>query len=175
MLGTGLITGASDDDPSGIGTYSIAGASLGFATLWTPIITLPLMAVVQFICAKVGMVSGRGLAGSYAIIIPAPCCIPRPSAWSSRTRLTHLQERDRRRLRSCTGRARNRKVPGGRLLRIALGGQRPSVLPRGVVHILLKRQTGTRRRPCAYPCCGRGSDGPRFRRRIRSCVRRETP
>ena len=63
LLGPGLITGAADDDPSGIGTYSTAGASLGFATLWTAIITLPLMAVVQFVCAKIGMVTGRGLAG----------------------------------------------------------------------------------------------------------------
>jgi NRAMP (natural resistance-associated macrophage protein)-like metal ion transporter len=63
MLGPGLITGASDDDPSGIGTYTSAGATFGFATLWTAIVTLPLMAVVQYICAKVGMVSGMGLAG----------------------------------------------------------------------------------------------------------------
>lgn len=62
-LGPGLITGASDDDPSGIGTYSQAGAALGFATLWTAIVTLPLMVVVQHVCAKIGMVSGRGLAG----------------------------------------------------------------------------------------------------------------
>ncbi len=62
-LGPGLITGASDDDPSGIGTYTQAGAVLGFATLWTAIVTLPLMIVVQHICAKVGMCSGRGLAG----------------------------------------------------------------------------------------------------------------
>ncbi len=62
-LGPGLITGASDDDPSGIGTYTTAGASLGFATLWTAPLTLPLMAAVQFICAKIGMVSGMGLAG----------------------------------------------------------------------------------------------------------------
>lgn len=62
-LGPGLITGASDDDPSGIGTYTQAGAALGFATLWTAIVTLPLMIVVQHICAKIGMVSGRGLAG----------------------------------------------------------------------------------------------------------------
>ena len=62
-LGPGLITGASDDDPSGIGTYTQAGASLGFATLWTAVVTLPLMIVVQHICAKIGMVSGRGLAG----------------------------------------------------------------------------------------------------------------
>ena len=63
LLGPGLITGASDDDPSGIGTYTSAGAALGFATLWTAVVTLPLMAVVQYICAKVGMVSGMGLAG----------------------------------------------------------------------------------------------------------------
>ncbi len=62
-LGPGLITGASDDDPSGIGTYSQAGAALGYTTLWTAIVTLPLMVVVQHICAKIGMVSGRGLAG----------------------------------------------------------------------------------------------------------------
>lgn len=63
LLGPGLITGASDDDPSGIATYSTAGASFGYATLWTAIITLPLMALVQFMCAKIGLVSGRGLAG----------------------------------------------------------------------------------------------------------------
>lgn len=62
-LGPGLITGASDDDPSGIGTYSQAGAALGYTTLWTAIVTLPLMIVVQHICAKIGMVSGEGLAG----------------------------------------------------------------------------------------------------------------
>lgn len=62
ILGPGLITGAADDDPSGIATYSIAGASLGFATLWTALVTLPLMSVVQFLCAKIGMVSGMGLA-----------------------------------------------------------------------------------------------------------------
>jgi NRAMP (natural resistance-associated macrophage protein)-like metal ion transporter len=62
LLGPGLITGASDDDPSGIGTYAQAGASLGFATLWLALFTFPLMAAIQFICAKIGMVSGRGLA-----------------------------------------------------------------------------------------------------------------
>lgn len=62
LLGPGLITGASDDDPSGIGTYTTAGASLGFATLWTAPLTFPLMLAVQYICAKVGMVSGMGLA-----------------------------------------------------------------------------------------------------------------
>lgn len=61
LLGPGLITGASDDDPSGIGTYSMAGAALGFTTLWTALITFPLMSVVQFTCAKIGMVTGMGL------------------------------------------------------------------------------------------------------------------
>src|SRR5689334_24301381 len=63
MLGPGLITGASDDDPSGIGTYAVAGASLGLATLWTALVSFPLMAAVQTICARLGLVSGMGLAG----------------------------------------------------------------------------------------------------------------
>src|ERR1043165_1003535 len=63
LLGPGLITGASDDDPSGIGTYTSAGAALGFSTLWTAVVTLPLMAAVQFVCAKIGMVCGKGMAG----------------------------------------------------------------------------------------------------------------
>jgi NRAMP (natural resistance-associated macrophage protein)-like metal ion transporter len=62
LLGPGLITGASDDDPSGIGTYAQAGASLGFSVLWTALITFPMMWTIQFICAKVGMVTGAGLA-----------------------------------------------------------------------------------------------------------------
>lgn len=62
-LGPGLVTGASDDDPSGIGTYAIAGAQLGYAPLWTALLTLPMMASVQLICAKIGLVSGRGIAG----------------------------------------------------------------------------------------------------------------
>lgn len=61
ILGPGLITGASDDDPSGIGTYSVAGAAYGFSTLWLALITFPMMAVVQSICARIGMTSGRGI------------------------------------------------------------------------------------------------------------------
>ena len=77
LLGPGLITGASDDDPSGIATYTTAGASLGFATLWTAPLTFPLMLAVQYICAKVGMVCGMGLASvlrrhySRRILVPA--------------------------------------------------------------------------------------------------------
>lgn len=63
ILGPGFISGASDDDPSGIGTYATAGASLGFGTLWTALVTFPLMAAVQLVCARIGMVTGRGLAG----------------------------------------------------------------------------------------------------------------
>ena len=62
-LGPGLITGASDDDPSGIATYAMAGAALGYRALWTALVTFPLMSAVQFICAKIGLVSGEGLAG----------------------------------------------------------------------------------------------------------------
>jgi NRAMP (natural resistance-associated macrophage protein)-like metal ion transporter len=63
LLGPGFITGAADDDPSGIGTYSVAGASLGLATLWTALLTFPFMAAVQNICSRLGQVSGSGLAG----------------------------------------------------------------------------------------------------------------
>jgi NRAMP (natural resistance-associated macrophage protein)-like metal ion transporter len=63
LIGPGFITGASDDDPSGIGTYAVAGASLGYATLWTALVSFPLMAAVQLICARIGLVSGMGLAG----------------------------------------------------------------------------------------------------------------
>jgi Mn2+/Fe2+ NRAMP family transporter len=61
-LGPGLITGAADDDPSGIATYSITGAQLGTSLLWTALITWPLMAAVQMMCARIGMCSGYGLA-----------------------------------------------------------------------------------------------------------------
>jgi NRAMP (natural resistance-associated macrophage protein)-like metal ion transporter len=63
-LGPGLTTGASDDDPSGIGTYSQAGAKYGYAYLWLALFTLPLMAVVQEMCARIGMVTGIGLAAN---------------------------------------------------------------------------------------------------------------
>jgi len=61
-LGPGLITGAADDDPSGISTYSVAGASFGYSTLWTALLSFPLMAAVQLMCARLGMVTGCGLA-----------------------------------------------------------------------------------------------------------------
>jgi NRAMP (natural resistance-associated macrophage protein)-like metal ion transporter len=64
ILGPGLVTGASDDDPSGIATYSQAGAGYGLSTLWTALITFPLMASIQEMCARIGLVTSRGLAGT---------------------------------------------------------------------------------------------------------------
>ncbi len=64
ILGPGVITGAADDDPSGISTYSVAGAAYGYATLWIALITFPLMSSVQLMCARLGMVTGQGLAAA---------------------------------------------------------------------------------------------------------------
>jgi NRAMP (natural resistance-associated macrophage protein)-like metal ion transporter len=64
ILGPGLVTGASDDDPSGIATYSQAGAAYGLSTLWTALITFPLMASIQEMCARIGLVTSSGLAGT---------------------------------------------------------------------------------------------------------------
>ena len=62
-LGPGLITGAADDDPSGISTYSVTGALFGYMPLWTALFSFPLMTAVQLMCARLGLVTGRGLAG----------------------------------------------------------------------------------------------------------------
>jgi NRAMP (natural resistance-associated macrophage protein)-like metal ion transporter len=64
-LGPGIITGAADDDPSGIATYSVAGAQLGTRLLWTALLTWPLMAAVQMMCARIGKVTGQGLASNF--------------------------------------------------------------------------------------------------------------
>jgi len=64
-VGPGIITGAADDDPSGIATYSVAGAQLGTKLLWTAFLTWPLMAAVQMMCARIGKVTGQGLAGNF--------------------------------------------------------------------------------------------------------------
>ena len=64
-VGPGVITGAADDDPSGIATYSVAGAQLGTKLLWTALLTWPLMAAVQMMCARIGKVTGRGLAANF--------------------------------------------------------------------------------------------------------------
>jgi Mn2+/Fe2+ NRAMP family transporter len=72
-LGPGLITGAADDDPSGVATYTIAGAQLGTSLLWTAFITWPLMGCVQLMCARIGMVTGKGLGGALREKIPGGC------------------------------------------------------------------------------------------------------
>ena len=69
-LGPGVITGAADDDPSGIATYSSAGAQLGTSLLWTALLTWPLMSMVQMMCARIGMVTGHGLAGALRLKFP---------------------------------------------------------------------------------------------------------
>jgi Mn2+/Fe2+ NRAMP family transporter len=74
-LGPGVITGAADDDPSGVATYSIAGAQLGTSMLWTALLTWPLMAMVQMMCARIGMVTGEGLAGALRRKIPRPLLV----------------------------------------------------------------------------------------------------
>lgn len=70
LLGPGLITGAADDDPSGIATYSIAGAQMGTAMLWTALVTWPFMGAVQFMCARIGMVTGAGLGSALRQKVP---------------------------------------------------------------------------------------------------------
>jgi NRAMP (natural resistance-associated macrophage protein)-like metal ion transporter len=72
IMGPGLITGASDDDPSGIATYSQAGAQFGYSLGWTLLLTYPLMCAIQLISARVGRVTGRGLAGNMRRHYPAP-------------------------------------------------------------------------------------------------------
>ena len=63
-LGPGLVTGAADDDPSGIVTYSVAGAKFGLATLWTALFTIPFMVIIQRMAGRIGLISGKGLAGN---------------------------------------------------------------------------------------------------------------
>jgi NRAMP (natural resistance-associated macrophage protein)-like metal ion transporter len=72
LLGPGLITGASDDDPSGIATYSQAGAGFGLSTLWTALIAFPLMASIQQMCARIALVTQQGLTGTLKKHYPRP-------------------------------------------------------------------------------------------------------
>ena len=72
LLGPGLITGASDDDPSGIATYSQAGAGFGLSTLWTALVAFPLMASIQQMCARIGLVTQQGLTGTLKKHYPRP-------------------------------------------------------------------------------------------------------
>jgi NRAMP (natural resistance-associated macrophage protein)-like metal ion transporter len=72
ILGPGLVTGASDDDPSGIATYSQAGAAYGLSTLWTALIAFPLMAAIQQMCARIGLITAQGLTGVLKENYPKP-------------------------------------------------------------------------------------------------------
>src|SRR6266545_6219444 len=72
VLGPGLITGASGDDPSGIGTYSQTGAQFGYTQLWTALFTFPLQAAIQEICARIALQTGRGLAANIRKYYPKP-------------------------------------------------------------------------------------------------------
>lgn len=72
QLGPGLITGAADDDPSGIATYSQGGAQFGYGLLWTLVLTFPLMAAIQLVSAHIGRVTGRGLASNLTEVLPRP-------------------------------------------------------------------------------------------------------
>lgn len=71
-LGPGVITGASDDDPAGIAIYSQAGAQAGYGLLWTSLFTFPLMSAIQEMCARIGLVTGRGLMGAVRRYYPTP-------------------------------------------------------------------------------------------------------
>ncbi len=72
LIGPGLVTGSSDDDPSGIATYSQAGAAYGLSTLWTSIVAFPLMAAIQQMCARIGVVTSQGLTGTLKKHYPRP-------------------------------------------------------------------------------------------------------
>ncbi len=72
QLGPGLITGAADDDPSGIATYSQAGAQFGYSILWTVLFTYPLMVGIQMVSARLGCITGRGLAANIKSVFPRP-------------------------------------------------------------------------------------------------------
>ena len=94
IMGPGLITGASDDDPSGIATYSQAGAQFGYSLAWTLLLTYPLMCAIQMISAQVGRVTGKGLAGNMRRHYPALAGLPSDRAAARRQ---HHQYRRRSR------------------------------------------------------------------------------
>lgn len=83
-LGPGLITGAANDDPSGVVTYSQAGAQFGLNMLWTMPLAFPLMAAIQFLCGLIGRVTGRGLSANIKDAFP-PGCLVHPLGYASRS------------------------------------------------------------------------------------------
>ena len=93
-VGPGLITGVADDDPSGIATYSQAGAQFGLNMLWTMPLAFPLMAAIQSMCARIGRVTGKGLAANIKAAFPPVVLSRRRAAAADRQ---HPQHRRRRR------------------------------------------------------------------------------
>ena len=75
VLGPGLLTGAADDDPSGIATYSQSGAQLGYTLCWTMFLTTPFMVAIQIVSARIGSLTGRGLAANLAPCCRVRCCL----------------------------------------------------------------------------------------------------
>lgn len=90
QLGPGLVTGAADDDPSGVATYSQAGAKFGFSLLWSLLLTYPLMSAIQLVSARMGRVTGQGLTTNLTKVLPRPLVLvlvgllfsPTPSIWA---------------------------------------------------------------------------------------------
>src|SRR5258705_9598227 len=75
LLGPGLVTGAADDDPSGIATYSQAGAQFGYGLLWTLFLTTPFMIAIQLISAQIGRVTGKGIVANAKLVFPRPVLV----------------------------------------------------------------------------------------------------
>src|SRR3954462_5152823 len=84
-LGPGLVTGAADDDPSGIATYSQAGAQFGYGLLWTVFLTAPFMIAIQLVSARIGRVTGKGLAANIAALAPRAIVFGLWLCWSAPT------------------------------------------------------------------------------------------
>ena len=89
LLGPGLVTGAADDDPSGIAAYSQAGAQFGYGLLWTVFLTTPFMIAIQLVSAHIGRVTGKGIAANAKQFYPLPLVyLSRWAFWLLRTRST---------------------------------------------------------------------------------------
>ena len=110
QLGPGLITGAADDDPSGIATYSQAGAQFGYSMLWTVLFTYPLMVGIQMVSARLGCITGRGLAANVKAAFPAPRAVRHRRPAAGRQHHQH-RRRHRRHGRGAASAARRLGAP----------------------------------------------------------------
>jgi hypothetical protein len=128
IIGPGVVTGASDDDPSGIGTYSQAGAQLGFSVSWTMVLTFPLMVAIQEISARVGRTTGKGDRHQYPRPLSgmAPSGTRRHALWGQRHQYWSRSRCDGRRPKApdwwsgppLCGALRDRLCPGADLSRL---------------------------------------------------------